>query len=82
MNRKILSTLIISAFALAVPMDAALAAKKKPKKDVRSGMTEAQKKQLRKAGREWCLKQHAKGTVYIERIEIMSNGGIRCWLRG
>jgi hypothetical protein len=82
MNRKIMSTLVASVFALAIPMDAAVAAKKTVKKDKRAQMTEEQKKQARKSAREWCMKYHAKGNAYIERVEILSDGRVRCWIRG
>ncbi len=48
----------------------------------RSQMTAAQKKELRRRGREWCMKNHIKGPSTFDRIEIMSDGRVRCWWRG
>ena len=50
--------------------------------DKRSKLTDAQKKELRKRGKDWCLKNKIKGTATFSRVEIMSDGRVRCWWRG
>ena len=53
------------------------------KKNVRAGLTEKQKTELRDRARAWCKKNYAKGgTVYIVRVEILSDGRVRCWTKG
>jgi hypothetical protein len=81
-----IKTLVIStlcaAFTMSAIPDLSFAAKA-PKKDRRSTMTEAQKKDLRRRGREWCLKNYAKGNAStIDRVEILTDGSIRCWYFG
>jgi hypothetical protein len=79
MNRAShLITLLLASSIAMLPMTSASLAGK----DARSKMTPAQKKELRKRGREWCMKNHIKGNMQFERIEIMSDGRIRCWMRG
>jgi hypothetical protein len=73
---------ICAALAVTAIPDMSFAAKA-AKKDKRSMMTDAQKKELRRRGREWCLKNHAKGSAAtIDRIEILTDGSIRCWYFG
>ena len=62
-------------FALPLTVDALA-------EDKRSKMTPAQKKELRKRAREYCLKHYVKGAGYLERVEILSSGQVRCWIRG
>lgn len=50
-------------------------------KSVRKALTEAQKADLRKKGREWCMKNYIRGGAFIVRIEIMSDGRVRCWFK-
>ena len=47
----------------------------------RDQMTAAEKKELRKRAREWCMKKYVKGTVTFERVEIRANGQVICWTR-
>jgi hypothetical protein len=75
---KFLSILLISGLAMGVTSESFAASKP----DRRSKMTEAQKKDLRKRGREWCRKNHAKGNAEIISVDIMTDGSIRCWYRG
>jgi hypothetical protein len=75
---KFLCTVLAVSFCVVVPFEANAASKP----DKRSKMTDAQKKELRKRGREWCRKNHAKGNAEIISIDILSNGSIRCWFRG
>ncbi len=51
-------------------------------KDVRKTMTAAQKSQLRKKALEWCRKNYIQGGAFIVRVEIMSDGRARCWVKG
>jgi hypothetical protein len=75
--------LLAAAAAIAIPMSIASEAASKPKKDKRSQMTEEQKKELRRRAREWCIKNYAKGNAAeIVRIDIQSDGRVRCWYRG
>jgi hypothetical protein len=75
---KCLCALLIFGLAASVATESFAASKP----DRRSKMTAAQKQELRKKGREWCRKNHAKGNAEILDIQIMSDGGIRCWYRG
>lgn len=61
----------------AAPVDAASA-----KKDARKVMTSAQKADLRKKGLDWCRKNFVRGSRHIVRIEVLSNGNVRCWIKG
>jgi hypothetical protein len=79
---RFMSILAATAFTLSLPVDTAFAAKA-AKKDRRSQMTAEQKKDLRKRAREWCIKNYAKGNAaVIDRIDILSDGSVRCWYRG
>ncbi len=62
--------------------NAAPAAAASAKKDARKSMTAAQKADLRKKGLEWCKKNFIRGSMHIVRIEILSNGSVRCWVKG
>jgi hypothetical protein len=69
--------------AIALPVSVASEAAPKPKKDKRSQMTAEQKKDLRRRAREWCIKNYARGNAAeIVRIDIQSDGRVRCWYRG
>ena len=80
---KLFTVFIVLGFGMGM-FGSADAASKKPmqsqQKDVRSGMTEAQKKELRKRGWEWC-RQFATGGTYIVRVEILQSGKVRCTLK-
>jgi hypothetical protein len=52
------------------------------KKNVRKAMTAAQKVDLRKKGYEWCRKNFIRASAHILRVEILSDGRVRCWYRG
>ncbi len=72
---------LIVASCFAVTIGTADAAQKK--KDVRSGMTEKQKAELRAKAREWCKKQIVgKSGGRVVRVEILSNGSARCYYGG
>jgi hypothetical protein len=72
--------LAVIALCASLPtLTTAEAAKAKKGSNKRDQMSAEQKKELRRKGREWCIKNHAKGNSTIERIEIMENGSIRCW---
>ena len=58
-----------------LPVDAA----SKSKKDVRSTMTEEQKRELRKRGREWCERRYGKHANIIS-VQILSDGTVRCFI--
>ncbi len=51
-------------------------------KDVRKTMTAAQKSELRKKALEWCKKNYIQGGAFIVRVEILSDGRVRCWVKG
>ena len=51
-------------------------------KDARSKMTDKQKTDLRKRAWDWCRAHYAGGGTYVFRVEILSNGHVRCWLKG
>lgn len=69
------------AFGLVIG-NADLAAVASTKKDVRKTMREKRKAELRKWGREWCKKKHIRGSAHILRIEVLSDGRVRCWYKG
>jgi hypothetical protein len=62
--------------------NADLAAAASTKKDVRKTMSEKRKAELRKWGREWCIKNYIRGSTHILRVEILSDGRVRCWYKG
>jgi len=68
--------------ALAAVSPQAGAASKTKTKDVRSQMTPAQKADIRKKAFEWCRKKYAGGGAYVFRVEILSDGRVRCWYKG
>jgi Ni/Co efflux regulator RcnB len=77
--KKLLAALIAISFVLAP--DLAFAAAKK-KKDVRSGMSEEQKAKIRKRAWDWCKKNYVgHGQGQVVRVEILSDGRVRCWYR-
>ena len=78
--KTIFISTICATFAVTALPDMSFAAAK-VKKDRRSAMTDAQKTELRRRGREWCLKNYAKGNGEILSIDILTDGSIRCWFR-
>jgi hypothetical protein len=72
LNVAVAATLSI---AFALPLAGEAVAK------TRSQMSEAEKKDLRKRAREYCLKAYAKGNTTLERVEIKASGKVICWLR-
>jgi hypothetical protein len=78
---KSIAVTICTAFVFTAIPEMSFAAAKVVKKDRRSTMTDAQKQDLRRRGREWCLKNHAKGNSQILSIDILTDGSIRCWFR-
>lgn len=77
---RLFVALLLTAMVLAIaplPVDAA-----SKTTDVRSKLTEAQKAEIRKRAREYCKKRYGGGGVVIERVEILSDGRVRCWYRG
>ncbi|MGQ0484831.1 MAG: hypothetical protein ACT4SY_05700 [Hyphomicrobiales bacterium] len=61
---------------LAVSADAAA------KKDVRANLTQQQKAEIRAKARAYCVKRYASGAAEVVRVEILSDGRVRCWIRG
>jgi hypothetical protein len=62
--------------------DAGLATAASAKKDARKTISEKRKAELRKLGREWCTKNYVRGSSYIVRVQVLSDGRVRCWIRG
>ena len=50
-------------------------------KDTRSKMTDKQKSDLREKAWAWCRAHYAGGGAYVFRVEILSNGQARCWMK-
>lgn len=51
-------------------------------KSVKKTLTSAQKADLRKKGREWCLKNHIQGGATIVRIQVKNDGRVICYFKG
>jgi len=61
---------------LAISADAA------GKKDVRSTLTREQKAQIRAKAKAYCAKKYTRGSIAdVIRVEILSDGRVRCWYR-
>jgi hypothetical protein len=78
--KNVLIGSICAAFTLTA-VSAMSEAAKATKKDKRSTMSDAQKKDLRHRAREYCVKKYAKGTSEIESVDILSTGKVICWIR-
>ena len=50
-------------------------------KDTRSKMTDKQKSDLREKAWAWCRAHYAGGGAYVFRVDILSNGQARCWMK-
>jgi hypothetical protein len=50
-------------------------------KTVKKSLTEAQKAELRKRGREWCMKKHIHSGTSIAKVEVRSDGRVICYVR-
>ena len=50
-------------------------------KTVKKALTEAQKADLRKRGREWCMKKHIHSGTSIAKVEVRSDGRVICYVR-
>jgi len=49
-------------------------------KTARDKMSPEQKKELRRKAYEWCRKKHAPHGDIL-RVEILSDGSVRCWVK-
>jgi hypothetical protein len=76
-----MKTIVVLAAILAVAGFGAGADAASKKPDVRSTMTEEQKKELRRRGLEWCRKNLVHGGGWVVRVEITRDGGVRCWYK-
>jgi hypothetical protein len=50
-------------------------------KTVKKTLTAAQKADLRKKGREWCMKNYVQGGTFIVRVEVRNDGRVVCSLK-
>jgi len=75
--KAILAGVIASAFIFG-SMGAPLA----DAKTVKKTLTAAQKADLRKKGREWCMKNHIQGGAFIVRVEVKNDGRVICYFKG
>jgi hypothetical protein len=72
--------LVFMSAGLVLGMQGAFAAT--ANKDARAKMTEQQKTAARDRGRAWCKKNYAgSGGAYVVRVEILSDGRVRCWFK-
>ena len=51
-------------------------------KTVKKTLTAAQKSDLRKKGREWCMKNYIQGGAFIVRVEVKNDGRVICYFKG
>lgn len=82
--RPILASLLIFAQVAAPVVFAGDAAAAAAKKTVRDSLSEKQKADMRKRAWEWCRKRYTAGggAAQVMRVEILSDGRVRCWYRG
>jgi len=77
--QKLLAALIAAGLLTGLAADAGAASKKKQTK---SGLSAAEKAELRKIYMPICIKQYAQGgNGIILKVEVRSDGTVHCWHR-
>ena len=77
--KKLIAALLAAGLAAGLAADADAATKKKKPKP---GISEAQKKELRKKYAPICAKQYAQGgDGLITKVEVKPDGSVYCWYR-
>ncbi len=78
--QKLFAPLIAASFVAGLAVSADAAAKNK---DTRANLTQEQKAAIRARARAQCAKKYALGNMAdVIRVEILSDGSVRCWYRG
>ena len=78
--QKLFATLIAASLVAGLAVAADAAAKNK---DTRANVTQEQKAAIRARTRAQCAKKYALGNMAdVVRVEILSDGRVRCWYRG
>ena len=78
--QKLFAPLIAVGLVTGLAVSADAAAKKK---EARANLTQEQKAEIRAKARAYCVKTYASGgAAQVVRVEILSNGSVRCWIRG
>ena len=78
--QKLFAPLIAASLIAGVTVSVDAAAKNK---DARASLTQEQKAAIRARARAQCAKKYALGNMAdVIRVEILSDGSVRCWYRG
>jgi hypothetical protein len=74
---RILATILMLCQMVAIPEGHAGA----KENDVRARMTKQQRIELRRRATDWCKNNYLRGLATIQRVEILRDGRVRCWIR-
>ena len=77
---RMIAALIAAGLLAALATDAGAASKKKK---ATSGLSAAERAELRKKYMPICREQYGhKGSVQVLKVQVLSNGNVLCWYRG
>lgn len=77
--QKLFAPLVAASLVTGLAASADAAAKK----NTRENLTQEQKAEIRAKARAYCVKTYTSGGVgQVARVEILSDGRVRCWIRG
>lgn len=77
--KKLIAAFVAAGVMAGFAADADAAPKKKK---TNSGLSEAEKAELRKKYRPICMKRYAQGgSAVILKVEVLSDGSVYCWYK-